>query len=78
MARTTKTNSEPQAAKAPDFLAWHVLQKGDKAFWSKVGACWHHKDHKGMTLQLDVVPINGRIVLRQPLDTPPTNAEGSA
>ena len=72
-------NSKPQSIepKAPDFLAWHVLQKGEKSYWNKVGACWQHKDKKGMTLQLDVVPINGRIVLRQPLETPPAD-EGRA
>lgn len=66
MARTN-TSSEFQP-KAPDFIAWHVLQKGEKTFWNKVGACWQHKDKKGMTLQLEVVPINGRIVLRVPTD----------
>lgn len=65
MARnTTSTASEP---KAPDFLAWHVANKGDKAYWTKVGAAWFHRDHKGLSLQLEVLPINGRIVLRAPL-----------
>jgi hypothetical protein len=74
MARNSKP--QPIETKAPDFIAWHVAQKGDKAFWNKVGACWRHKDDKGMTLQLEVVPINGRIVLRQPID--PVPSEGRA
>jgi hypothetical protein len=66
MARNnTSTASEP---KAPDFLAWHVANKGDKAYWTKVGAAWFHRDHKGLTLQLEVIPINGRITLRTPLE----------
>lgn len=68
MARNPKNTSSE--TRAPDFIAWHVLQKGDKSFWNKVGASWHHKDRKGLTLQLEVIPINGRIVLRQPLDNP--------
>lgn len=70
-------NSEAprNTSKAPDLIAWHVLQKGDKAYWNKVGACWHHKDKKGMTLQLETLPINGRIVLRQPNED--TKAEGA-
>lgn len=64
MARTQKPQTA--APKAPDLIAWHVLQKGDKAFWTKVSASWHHKDGKGMTLQLETLPINGRIVLREP------------
>jgi hypothetical protein len=66
MARSQTT--QPATSKAPDFLAWHVLQKGDKAFWTKVGASWKHKDGKGMTLQLETLPINGRIVLRVPTE----------
>lgn len=69
MARTS-TKPSSQQPKAPDFLAWHVIDKGEKSFWSKVGAAWQHKDEKGYTLQLETVPINGRIVLRQPLDEP--------
>ncbi len=66
MARTsTSPASEP---KAPDFLAWHVTNKGEKAYWTKVGAAWFHRDRKGLSLQLEVIPINGRIVLRTPLE----------
>jgi hypothetical protein len=71
MAREKNTNTQP--VNAPDYLAWHVTSKGEKSFWNKVGAAWSHKDGKGYTLQLETCPINGRIVLRAPLeDTPPT------
>ncbi len=63
-------NQTNQHTNAPDFLAWHVIDKGEKSFWNKVGAAWKHKDDKGFTLQLEVVPINGRIVMRQPMDDP--------
>ena len=66
MARTN-TASAPET-KAPDFIAWHVANRGEKAYWNKVGAAWFHRDRKGVSLQLEVVPINGRIVLRTPLD----------
>ncbi|WP_282091441.1 hypothetical protein [Epibacterium ulvae] len=59
---------QTQEHRAPDFRAWHVTQKGDKSYWNKVGAAWSHKDAKGFTLQLETLPIGGRIVLRQPLD----------
>ena len=74
MARNTEA-PRTNTPKAPDLVAWHVVQKGEKAFWNKVGACWQHKDKKGMTLQLETLPINGRIVLRQPNeDTKPEGA----
>ena len=77
MARENNTTN--QSPKAPDYLAWNVTQKGDKSFWSKVGAAWLHKDRKGYTLQLETCPINGRIVLRLPLeDAPLDDNEGRA
>jgi len=77
MARENNTTN--QSPKAPDYLAWNVTQKGDKSFWSKVGAAWLHKDRKGYTLQLETFPINGRIVLRLPLeDAPLDESEGRA
>jgi hypothetical protein len=77
MARE-KTNNT-QAQNAPQYLAWHVTEKGEKSYWNKVGAAWPHKDGKGYTLQLETCPINGRIVLRLPLeDAPEEQTEGRA
>jgi hypothetical protein len=33
-----------------------------------VGAAWPNKDGKGFNLVLDVVPLNGRLILREPLE----------
>jgi hypothetical protein len=63
MART-KTE-EP---KAPAFIAWTVTTKGENVFWNRMGAAWHHKDGKGLSLKLDTLPVDGRIVLRAPLE----------
>ncbi len=65
---THENQTTNQAPNAPDYLAWHVTQKGEKSFWNKVGAAWAHKDGKGYTLQMETCPINGRIVLRLPLE----------
>jgi hypothetical protein len=66
MARssTTAISTEP---KTPAFQAWHVTNKGDDSFWTKVGAAWPHRDGKGLSLILSVIPMNGQIVLRQPI-----------
>ncbi|MFD0986233.1 hypothetical protein [Methyloligella solikamskensis] len=61
--QNTSTNRE---SKAPAFIAWHVSERDEKSFWSRIGAAWDHKDGEGMTLQLETVPMNGRIVLRKP------------
>ncbi len=74
MAR--ENQNTPQEPNAPDYLAWHVTQKGEKSYWNKVGAAWKHKDGRGYSLQLETCPINGRIVLRLPLeDSPETTNE---
>ena len=64
MARTSQTQAA--APKAPDFIAYNVLTKGEKTFWNRVGASWLHNDGNGMTLQLETLPLGGRVVLRAP------------
>ena len=78
MARNNTQPSQEQSreAQTPEFLAWHVTQKGEKSYWNKVGAAWMHRDEKGYTLQLESLPVGGRIVLRQPLDDANDNAAG--
>ncbi|WP_346658407.1 hypothetical protein [Bradyrhizobium sp. 134] len=40
--------------------------EGDNAFWTKIGAAWEHKDGKGFNILLTAMPLNGRLVIRQP------------
>jgi len=61
------TATTAPAKQPPAFIAWYVPKRGGKSFWSRIGAAWDHDDGKGMTLQLDLMPIGeGRIVLREP------------
>lgn len=78
MARKNTQSSQEQSRefRAPEFLAWLVTQKGEKSYWNKVGAAWMHRDEKGYTLQLESLPVGGRIVLRQPLDDTNDKAAG--
>jgi hypothetical protein len=70
MARYQNTKSSKRESKAPAFIAYHVAEKSeDKSFWTRIGAAWEHEDGKGLTLQLDLVPVDGgRIVLRTPAE----------
>lgn len=43
-----------------------VEGEGDKAFWTKIGAAWPHDDGKGFSLQLSCLPLDGRLVVREP------------
>ena len=61
----------------PRLLAYHVAERGEKKFWTRIGAAWDHEDGKGLTVQLDLVPVNGgRIVLREPADGRRTGQRG--
>ena len=65
--------TQTEKSKTPAFGVYIVEGEGDKAFWTRIGAAWDHEDGNGLTLQLDLVPVNGgRIVLR----TPSENNEG--
>lgn len=68
MARNDNNKSSKRESKAPSFIAYHVADKSeDKSFWTRIGAAWEHEDGKGLSLQLDLVPMGGgRIVLRVP------------
>lgn len=73
MARNSKydRNKQTRETKAPALIAYAVTEKGEgeskQSFWNRIGAAWEHEDGAGLTLQLDLVPVNGgRIVLRSP------------
>jgi hypothetical protein len=53
------------ASKAPSHVAYQVRDReGKKGFWTRIGTAWAHGDGKGFNVQLEVVPLDGRITLR--------------
>ena len=59
-----KTNQQT-ASKAPTHVAYQVRGREDgKGFWTRIGSAWPHADGKGLTVQIDAVPLDGRITLR--------------
>jgi hypothetical protein len=61
-------------ANSPTYIAYHVkdTNAGDngekRGVWTRVGAAWPNKDGKGFNVVLDVVPLDGRLILREPLE----------
>ena len=61
-------------ANTPIYIAYHVKdttagENGEKrGVWTKVGAAWANKDGKGFSVILDVIPLDGRLMLREPLE----------
>ncbi|MCC7428672.1 MAG: hypothetical protein IT557_17405 [Alphaproteobacteria bacterium] len=79
MTTRTRNGSRTKARETqpPALIAFHVAERGDKKFWTRIGAAWDHEDGKGLTVQLDLLPANGgRIVLREPAGDD-DNAEGA-
>lgn len=51
---------------SPAFKVFCVEGEGDEAYWTRVGSAWGHKDGKGYNVVLSALPVNGRLVLREP------------
>lgn len=59
------TQNNESTAKAPTHIAYSVRDReGKKGFFTRIGAVWPHADGNGFTVQLDCVPIDGRVTLR--------------
>ncbi|CAB3802608.1 hypothetical protein LMG28614_05656 [Paraburkholderia ultramafica] len=54
----------------PTFFAYSVKEFGQgktkKTKWTRIGAAWSHSDGEGFSIELDALPLDGKIVLRQP------------
>ena len=62
----TDTNNQTSTpSKAPTHIAYQVRDReGKKGFWTRIGSAWAHGDGKGFNIQVEVVPLDGRITLR--------------
>ena len=67
---TATETSTTETSKAPSHAAYHVRDReGKKGFWTRIGTAWAHADGKGFTIQLDALPVDGRITLRVPTES---------
>ena len=61
------SNNPSSTSKAPSHIAYHVRNKKDgDAFWTRIGSAWQHADGKGFNIQIETVPLGGRMSLRIP------------
>jgi len=60
------TNTETKSAgKSPTHVAYQVRDReGQKGFWTRIGSAWAHADGKGFGIQIEAVPLDGRVTLR--------------
>jgi hypothetical protein len=60
-------NNPSSTSKTPTHVAYHVRDRKDAdAIWTRIGGAWAHADGKGFNIQIDTVPLDGRISLRVP------------
>ena len=61
----TDTSTTSPTGKQPSHIAYQVRDReGRKGIWTRIGSAWPHADGKGMNIQLEAVPLDGRITLR--------------
>jgi hypothetical protein len=66
MSEKTKTTKK-SGSKTPSYIAYQVRDRDDeKGFFTRIGAAWAHGDGNGFNIQLEAIPLDGRVVLRTP------------
>lgn len=57
---------DQQERKKPALIAYSVKLNDDTPIWTRIGAAWAHRKGPGFSIQLDALPLEGRIVLVAP------------
>jgi hypothetical protein len=61
----TQDNTNASTGKAPSHYAYQVHgREGKNSVFTKIGAAWPNRDGKGFNIQLDCVPLDGRVTIR--------------
>jgi len=58
MTSNTKTGQKP----THELFAVKDGAEGKKAFWTKIGAAWPHKDGNGFSLKFSFYPADGQAI----------------
>lgn len=63
----TPTRDQRRAARGPDYVGYTLKDRGEgkDPFWLAIGGAWSHDDGRGLTLQLDAAPLDGKVTLRE-------------
>jgi hypothetical protein len=40
--------------------------RNQKAIWTRIGAAWAHEKGRGFSIELEALPVDGRLVLTEP------------
>ena len=65
----SQPNTSSSSGKSPSHYVYHVRDiNGQKGFWTRIGAAWAHNDGNGFNLQVECVPLDGRLTIRSASD----------
>ncbi len=55
-------------SKSPKYLVYAVKDRGKdkKAIWTRIGAAWEQQKGGGINLELEALPLDGKLVLMPP------------
>lgn len=57
--------SNESESKRPTHIAYQVREGEDsKSYFNRIGAVWTHKDGEGFNIQLDSMPVDGKVTVR--------------
>jgi hypothetical protein len=54
----------PTTGRKPTHRLFRVAGEGKAAIWTPIGAAWPKKDGLGFNFSCDLIPLQGRIVMR--------------
>ncbi len=60
----TETETATTTKNAPTYIAYQVREGSKKSYFTRIGVAWTHKDGKGFNIQLESVPLDGKVTLR--------------
>ena len=62
---TDSTETQTVTSKSPSHYAYNVRKReGGDNYWIRIGSAWAHNDGNGFNIQIETVPLDGRITLR--------------
>lgn len=61
----TSDNQNKNQNRAPSHIAYQVREgEENKSYFNRIGAMWAHKDGEGFNIQLDSLPVDGKVTVR--------------
>ena len=54
----------------PTHRLYRVDGEGKTTRWTEIGAAWPNKDGHGFSISCDVIPLSGRIMMREITERP--------